>query len=211
MFELKDGFPYYGRRNFQNLLNHLSWYKVWKLMNEVKPLHLIPGLNMVTVYQLSEYFDIPLRQIKNIENKYRLGDHLSRQFLSSEELGFLALSKQPVKFEGVKHWQYSFKDFSIHTAAAGSICYSPALAEKFLPYIQESEVCSEVICRIIKSVNPKDYELYGIDPLLRSLSEYEQEQEKLAKEAETRKAVEKVLADMKIEQPPVTIEFMVSI
>lgn len=101
----------------------------------------------------------------------------------------------PVKFEGVKHWQYTFKDFSVHTAAAGSICYSPALAEQFLPYIQESDICSEIICRIIKSVNPKDYEPFGINPLLRSLSEYEQEQAKIAKEAETKRIVEKVLAD----------------
>lgn len=105
------------------------------------------------------------------------------------------LSKTPVKFEGVKHWQYDFKNFSIHTATAGAICYSPALAEQFLPYIQDSEVCSEVICRIIKSVDRNSYKEYGIDPLLRSLSEYEQEQAKMTKEAETRRAVEKVLAE----------------
>lgn len=45
---------------FIQLLNNTRWYDVWKTMNEVKPIHLIPGLNMMTVYQLSEYFEVPI-------------------------------------------------------------------------------------------------------------------------------------------------------
>lgn len=199
------------QRCFIQLLNHTRWYDVWKMMNEVKPLHLIPGLNVATIYQLSEYFDVPLRLLKNIETKYHLGDPISRQFVSSDELGFLALSKQRVKFEGVQHWQYDFRDFSIHTAAAGAMCYSPKLIEEFLPYIKGSQVCSDIIRKVIKSFNFESRSYLGLDALKRSLTAYEQSEAEKAKESETKRIVKQVLADMKIEQSPVTIEVMVSI
>lgn len=200
---------------FIQLLNHTRWYDVWKTMNEVKPLHLIPGLNMITIYQLSEYFEIPLRLIRNIENKYHLGDQITRQYIQSDEFSFLALSKKRVMYEGVQHWQYDFRDFSIHMASAGAICYSPQLVEEFLPYIKGSKVCSDIIRKLIKGFNFKGYSYLDIGMLSEKLLKYEENEAKLAaekrKEAEAKKLVKKVLVDMSFESESVTVEVTVSI
>lgn len=215
MFELKRSY-HKQPQQFKLLLERVDWYKIWKIMNEVKPIHLIPGLNMMTVYQLSEYFEIPIRLIQNIENKYHLGNSITRRYVQSDEFSFLALNKKRVKFDGgIQHWQYDFRDFSIHMASAGAICYSPQLVEEFLPYITGSQVCSDIIVKIIKSIPHDTLRYMSAEGLLRSVEEYEAEQQKndaeKAKELEVTKVINKVLAEMKIEQPTVTIEVTVNI
>ncbi len=210
MFELKRTYPKQPQQ-FRLLLEHERWYKIWQIMNEVKPIHLIPGLNMMTVYQLSEYFEVPVRFIHKIENKYHLGNPIDRRFVRSDEFSFLALNKKRVLYEGVNHWQYDFKDFSIHMAAAGAICYSPMLIEDFLPYITGvSQVCSDIVLKIIKSFSYDTLRCLGAEGLLRSVEEYEAEQRRIeakkAKEIEAKKVLNKVLANMQIEYPAVTVE-----
>lgn len=212
MFEL-------GTRNeqkwFIQLLNNTRWYDVWKTMNEVKPIHLIPGLNMMTVYQLSEYFEVPIRLIRNIENKHHLGDQITRKYIQGDEFSFLALNKKKVMFEGVQHWQYDFRDFSIHMASAGAICYSPQLVEEFLPYIRGSKICSDIIRKLIKGFDFDCYSYLGINLLNKKLLDFEKNEAKIAyekaREAETKRIVDSVLADIKIEQLPISVEVMVRI
>lgn len=214
MFELKRSY-HKQPQQFKLLLERVGWYKIWKIMNEVKPIHLIPGLNMMTVYQLSEYFEIPVRLIQNVEKKYHLGNSITRRYVQSDEFSFLALNKKRVYFDGVQHWQYDFRDFSIHMASAGAICYSPQLIEEFLPYITGSQVCSDIVVKIIKSI-PRDTLRYmSAEGLLQSVEEYEIEQQKneaeKAKELEAKRVLNKVFAEMKIEHSAVTIEVTVNI
>lgn len=200
---------------FIQLLNNTRWYDVWKTMNEVKPIHLIPGLNMMTVYQLSEYFEVPIRLIRNIENKHHLGDQITRKYIQGDEFSFLALNKKKVMFEGVQHWQYDFRDFSIHMASAGAICYSPQLVEEFLPYIRGSKICSDIIRKLIKGFDFDYYSYLGINLLNKKLLDFEKNEAKIAyekaREAETKRIVDSVLADIKIEQLPISVEVMVRI
>lgn len=194
-----------------------NWYEVWNMMNEIKPLNLIPGLNMITIYQLSDYFEIPIRQIRAIEQKYAFGGLLDsrsdRDFISSKELSFLALSKQKVKYEGVCHWQYNFKNFSIHAAAPGAICYSPRLTERFVPYINGSEVCSQIICKLIKSAGDSFY-FEGEAYMRYRFEEYEKEQQRLAEEREqkekVKQLVEEVLSDKNADQLMVKIQLIMN-
>ncbi len=170
---------------------------------------------MLTIYQLSEYFEIPLRLIKKIEKNYHLGNPITRQYIQNDEFSFLSLNKKRVMFEGVQHWQYDFRDFSIHVASAGAICYSPQLVEEFLPYIKGSKICSDIVCKLIKGFNFESNSYLGIGLLKYCLSEYEKNEAKVdsekARKNEAKRVVKEVLADMKINQSPVTIEIMVSI
>lgn len=114
-----------------------------------------------------------------------------------------------MKFEGVQHWQYDFRDFSIHTAAAGAMCYSPRLIEEFLPYIKGSQACSDIICKVIKSFNFESRSYLSLDALKRSLTAYEQSEAEKAKKSETKRIVKQVLADMKLEQSSVAIKVVI--
>lgn len=203
------------RSHFISLMGRMRWFDVWKIMNCVKPIHLIPGINMVTIYQIAEYFEVPLRLIKNIEKKYNINDPIGRRYIQSDELCYLSLNKKQAMFEGVRHWQYEFKDFSIHTAAAGVICYSPQLMESFIPYIDESEVCSKIICEIIKKFDFNGKGYLQLDMLHCDFQAYEELEAKkvIKKEQEetTKKVVENVLAKMNIECKRPTMVFEVTI
>ena len=95
---------------FSELLASMRWYDVWKTMNEVKPLPLIPGLNMVTVYQLAEYFGISVGFIKNIEKKNGVINYqLNRRLVKPDELKYLAFKTNLITYEGVRHISYKFK------------------------------------------------------------------------------------------------------
>lgn len=218
MFELKTEKE---REGFRKLLPYISPYKIWQTMNDVRTMYLIPGLNMVTIYQFAEYFEIPIRQIKSIENKHRgLRDMFSRRYLQSDEFEWLAWNKRRIVFEGVQHWRYDFKDFSIHMAAAGALCYSPYLIMCFLPYIKGSKVCSDIITKLLQNIN-LDYYSYSIPELKQikqSLSDYEAEENK-AKDESTRSTtevptktiVEKALLNLSLDDRFATVEIKVNI
>lgn len=177
MFELKTEKE---REVLRKFLPYIRDYKLWQLMNEIKPICLIPGLNMVTIYQFADYFGISMRQIKSIENKYHLGNCWSRRYLQSDEFEWLAWNKRKIDYEGVQHWCYDFKDFSIHMAAAGAICYSPYLVMEFLPYIKGSQVCSDILTRVLKNVDPDSYSytIPELKQIKQSLFDYEAEEKK---------------------------------
>lgn len=205
------------RSHLISLMEHMRWLDVWKIMNQIKPIRLIPGLNMVTIYQIAEYFEVPLRLIKNIEKKYRIDDPFGRRYVQNDEFCFLALNKKQVTFEGVQHWQYDFKDFSIHTAASGVICYSPQLMESFIPYIDESEVCSKIVCELIKKFDFNNKGYLQLNMLLRDFKAYEEAKNKKAiqkeQERATEKVVKKVLANMNIDSknPTAILEVAINI
>ena len=125
-------------------------YTAWKNLNKVKKLQIIPGLNMVTIYQVAEYFEVPLHQIQNIYTqkiKESFSDynyHMRSRFVGASEFKMFALSSKTVMFEGVKHREYQYRDFSIHIPGCGSICFYPYEVIWFVPYIKDSYICSKV-------------------------------------------------------------------
>lgn len=189
---------------FSELLASMRWYDVWKTMNEVKPLPLIPGLNMVTVYQLAEYFGISVGFIKNVEKKNGVINYqLNRRLVKPDELKYLAFKTNLITYEGVRHISYKFKGFSIHASTSGTVCYTPQAVVNFLPYITGSKVCAEITSRIIKG-----YDYTGRASLqrclLNPLIKYE--------ESETKKVsvnkspvIEKVVSEIKRRKPSVTV------
>lgn len=180
------------------ILDHFTWYEIWQTMNEVKPVYLIPGLNMMSTYQLSEYFDVPIRLIKKLEAKYHLGDPLTRRCVTGTEIGFFSIGRTKVIFEGVTHWQYNFGNFSAHAANVGTVCYAPTAVESFLPYFTDSKVCSAILDKLSEKLAERE-----------KIAAKRKKAEEEAKDLEIKRAVGKALAELKIDQPTVTVKVAV--
>lgn len=83
----------------------MRWHRIWEMMNEVKPFPLIPGLNMATIYQVAEYFDVPLDMIYKIEKRNNVqANPLDRQNVTCTEFEFLSLGKRRINYKHTQHF-----------------------------------------------------------------------------------------------------------
>jgi len=192
---------------FHAIMDNTFQNDKWNIMNKVKRVPVIPGVCMVSIIQMAEYFEVPFELIK----KYTKGDRgtcapynkypFESRCVGCNELAEFALSKKKIKWNGLNYWELQYKDFKTVAPNTGLIMYSPYALLGFLICLQdESRVAREIIVKIIKKFkqNHSDWnsvdKTYGINytnngyqrksekdvsvfPLIKRLMDYEEREE----------------------------------
>lgn len=144
------------RDMFAAILDNTLQPTAWNIMNSIKRVPVVPGVCMVSIIQMAEYFEVPFQLIKKYTkggtggrpyNKYPF---ITRQ-VCSNELEEFALSKRKIKWNGLNYWEFQFKDFTMVAPNAGLIMYSPYVLLQFLSLLQdESQVARDITMEIIR-------------------------------------------------------------
>lgn len=149
---------------FGAILSNTNRNTAWNIMNSIKRVPVVPGICMVSIIQMAEYFEVPLQLIKKY-TRHDGGGHpynkypFNRKAVGSDELAEFALSKRKIKWNGLNYWEFQFKDFTMVAPNTGLIMYAPFELLEFLTLLQdESQVARDIIMEIIR-----DFERYHGD------------------------------------------------
>lgn len=158
MFKLETSME---RDMFAAILCNTDQHTAWNIMNSIKRVPVVPGVCMVSIIQIAEYFEIPLQLVKKY-TKYNGGSPYNNypfdmKCVGVNELEEFALSKKRIKWNGLNYWELQFKDFTMVAPNTGLKMITPyRLLDFLLDFHDESSVAREIITEIIRDFHRYD-------------------------------------------------------
>lgn len=127
--------------------------QIWKAINDVKVVPIIPGLNIITTYQLAEYFGVSNQSIKRIHQRHISGTDspLRSCILGANMLKEFSVSWETLETSEGRRIKIDYPKFSILIPPSGIICFPAMEILTFISNLKGSSVNSKIIENLIRS------------------------------------------------------------
>lgn len=126
--------------------------QIWDAINSVKQVPVIPGLNILTIYQVAEYFSSSYQSIKRIYQKFIQNSYAIRSYnLGANTLKEFAVSWETLQNEDGKRIRIDYPKFSIMVPPSCIICFPAIEIITFICKLTQNTVNSKIIEALIRS------------------------------------------------------------
>lgn len=142
---------------FENMIDEWCSRKdgigqIWNTINSVKKVPVIPGLNILTIYQVAEYFSSSYQSVKRIYQKFiQNGYPLKSYSLGANTLKEFAMSWETLKNEDGKRIRIDYPKFSIMVPPSCIICFPAIEVITFVCKLTQNSVNSRIIEALIRN------------------------------------------------------------